>query len=87
MFQYDPRFSRQLHEERVVGPDYAHLAPSGEDSRTGTAEHAGMARIRRQVEAGVRDLRERGLFTLADDLQLWMEQRWAEVDVPSELAG
>jgi hypothetical protein len=33
MFQYDPRFSRQLHEERVVGPDYAHLAPSGEDSR------------------------------------------------------
>lgn len=87
MFQYDPRFARRLHQERVTEPGYAHLAPSAEDTRTGAAEQAGMARIRLQVQAGVRVLRERGQFTLADDLQLWMDQRWAEVEVRSARAG
>jgi hypothetical protein len=87
MFQYDPRLSRQLHEERVKETDYAHLARSAEDTRTGTADQAGMARIRLQVEAGVRDPRERGHFTLADDLHLWMQQTWAAIDVRSERAG
>jgi hypothetical protein len=87
MFQYDPRFARQLHEERVTEQGYAHLAPSAEAIRTGAAELAGIARIRLQVEAGVRVLRERGQLTLADDLQLWMEQTWAEMDVRSGRAG
>ena len=72
MFQHDPRFSRQLHQDHVKEAGYAQLAPSAED--TGTTGQAGTARIRRQVEAGVRNLRERGHFTLADDLQLWMEK-------------
>jgi hypothetical protein len=71
----------------VKETDYAHLARSAEDACAGTAGQAGMARIRLQVEAGVRDLRERGHFTLADDLHLWMEQRWAAIDVRSERAG
>ena len=87
MLQYDPRFARQLHQERVTELGHAHLDPSADDTHPGTAEQAGMARIRLQVQAGVRELRERGHSTLADDLQAWVEQTWGTIDVHSERAG